>query len=91
MLLESTKTSPFLVIPTHLTDFVRDTTDIDDVEEESSEPLPRVPVKRAKAVLTLLGIFTEQYSNMDDKQYSAVNVIGNHIDNSMFKSHTKSK
>lgn len=65
-----------------ITDFVRGTADVVDVEVESSELVPRVFVKQAKAALTLQRKFTEQSSNVDDKMYSALNVLENTIDNS---------
>jgi len=74
-----------------ITNSVRGTADVDDVEEELSEPVPRVSVKKAKAALTLLRTFIEQSSNVDDKVYSALNVVENTIDNSMWKNQTQSK
>lgn len=53
-------------------DFVRGSEDIDDVE--SFEPVPQVSVKEAKAALTLLRTFTEQSSNLADKEYSSLNM-----------------
>lgn len=49
-------------IPTDdgITDSVRGTTNIDDVDEESFEPVHHVSVKRAKTTLTLLRTFSEQ-------------------------------
>ncbi|KAL4104350.1 hypothetical protein QTP88_019651 [Uroleucon formosanum] len=65
-----------------ITDSVRGTEDVDDIEEASSEPVHRVSMKQATATLILLRTFTEQLSNVDDKVYSALNVIKNTIDNS---------
>lgn len=58
-----------------MTDSVRCTVDIDDVDEEASRPVPHVSEKQTKAALTLLSTFTEQSSNVDDKVYSDLNMV----------------
>jgi len=51
----------------------------------------RVSMKQATAALILLRTFTEQLSNVDDKVYSALNVIENTIDNSKSQILSQSK
>lgn len=74
-----------------ITDSVRGTEDVDDVEEVSSEPVHRVSMKQAAAALILLRTFTVQLSNVDDKVYAALNVVENTIDNSKSQIFSQSK
>lgn len=74
-----------------ITDSVRGTEDVNDVEEVSSEPVHRVSMKQAAAALILLRTFTEQLSNVDDKVYAALNVVENTIDNNKSQIFSQSK